>query len=146
MDDEHAHVRSELLVEEVLEVEGPRPCHRVGWAQGRLGKAPLERVDDPGRIPDRLLLENQHREGPVTGELLRDRPVPSRDGCATNVRDALVVERPPHLLVVVRDLEVPEDRRHVHLRTIHAADAYRGLLHCRRIRTHERSATPTLGA
>jgi hypothetical protein len=108
MQHEEPRVRSKLLVEEILDLERAPALVSFGWIQRRLGKASLERLDDPGRISDRLPIQDEHWKRPATGQLFRDRLMAARHGGATNVGHPLVVERPARLLVVVGDLQVPE--------------------------------------
>jgi hypothetical protein len=109
---EQADVGPQLLVEEVLQLERAAALLGVGGIERRLGEALLERGDYLGRVADRPPLELQHREGDVAGvagEPHRGRDVGAGDGDgAADVRHPLVVERPAHLLAVVRDVDVPE--------------------------------------
>ena len=70
----------------------------------------LERGDDARRVADRAAVEKQDRQrGCPRPERRRGRYVaPER---AADVRDPLLVERPAHLLVEVRNRQVPEDGR-----------------------------------
>jgi hypothetical protein len=80
-----------------------------------LGIALLERGDDGRRVADALAVELEHREGLVspTREPERDEHVQPRHRRLAVVVDALVRQRPPHLLAVVRDADVPQGRRAV---------------------------------
>src|SRR6185436_16706093 len=64
---EQAEIWAELLVEEVLQLEGAAQLRGIGGIEGRLREALLERGDDRGRVGDRLPVELEHREGEVGG-------------------------------------------------------------------------------
>ena len=66
-------VGTQLLVEEVLQLQRPAALDRVLGIERRLRIAPLERRDDLRRVADRLAVELQHREG-------RDRAAGQRQG------------------------------------------------------------------
>ena len=127
--DEDPHVGSQLLVEEVLELERAPARAGVGRIERRLGVTVLDGLDDPRRIADCHAVELQYGERRRAGEAPRDRPVASRLHRASHMGDALVIERPAHLLVVVRHLEVPEDGRRAHLRIVGCAQNPRALSH-----------------
>src|SRR6266849_9197689 len=78
---------------------------------------------------DLLAVDHEHGERPVTGEPLRDRLMATGRLGAAYVGNALVVERPAHLLVVVGDLQVPEHRRTAALRGVRAAPCLLDLSH-----------------
>src|SRR5438876_3744818 len=56
------HVRAELLVEEVLELERPAAIGRVGRVVRRLGPQALEALDSARRVVDRLAVEHEDRQ------------------------------------------------------------------------------------
>src|SRR5438876_11291068 len=56
------HVRAELLVEEVLELERPAAVGRVGRVERRLGPQALEALDSARRVVDRLAVEHEDRQ------------------------------------------------------------------------------------
>ena len=107
-----AGVGSELLVEEVLELQRPAPLIWVGGVQRRLGVALLEGGDDRRRVADRTAVELEQGEGLVlaAGDEQRRRHVRPRRRRVAVVFDALPVQRPADLLAVVGDLDVPELR------------------------------------
>ncbi len=115
--EEPPDVGAELFVEEVLELERPTSIDRLRRVQRWLLVAFLERADDRGRVADApaVELEDRQRVAPAAGQRERERHVkPGRERAAL-VLDALQVERPSRLLVVVRDPDVPEDRAGIHL-------------------------------
>src|SRR5207253_11294846 len=104
-------VRSELFVEEVLELERPAALDRVRRVQRWLRVAFLERADDRGRVADAPAVELEDRRcvAPAAGQCERDRHVVAGHERAALVPDALQVERPSRLLALVRELEGPEE-------------------------------------
>jgi hypothetical protein len=56
-----ADVRSELLVEELLELKRSPPLRRILWVERRAQPALLDLRDDSGRVPDRPGVEGEHR-------------------------------------------------------------------------------------
>src|SRR5437763_14731453 len=117
MKEEPPDVGAELFVEEVLELKRPAALDRLRRVQRWLRVAFLERADDRGRVADApaVEFEDRRRVAPAAGQRERDRHVIAGHERAALVPDALQVERPSRLLVVVRDLDVPEDRAGVHL-------------------------------
>ena len=105
----------QLLVEEVLELQRARPLGGVGRVQRGLRRVLLERGDDGGGVADRAAVELEHRQPALLAARLVHRAgaVEPRHRRAQLVRNPLVVQRPARLLVVVRELDVPEDRGHV---------------------------------
>ena len=108
-DDGRAQRRAERLVEIVLQRERALPRGGVTRIQRRLGVTLLERGDDPRGIGDGPAVE------PQDGQLALARRAPGADQVvgaehAAAVRDALVVERPAHLFVEVRERDVPQQR------------------------------------
>src|SRR5581483_870652 len=93
----------------VLELGRAPALGRVRREERRIGPELLQRLDDPGRIGDRLPVDDENRD-----ELLPRHPEDAgqveagKEGTA-DVRDALPVEGPAHLLVEVRETEVPEN-------------------------------------
>src|SRR5207244_4725547 len=71
----------------------------------------LEHPDHLRRITDRTPVHLQDGHRAARAQAPRRELLERGRHRAAYVRDPLVVERPPGLLVVVRDLEVPEDRR-----------------------------------
>src|SRR5205823_6461018 len=116
--DEPPDVGAELFVKEVLELERPAALDRLRRVQRWLRVAFLERADNRGRVADApaVELEDRQRVAAAAGQRERDRHVVTGHERPALVPDALQVERPSRLLVVVRDLDVPEDRSGVHLR------------------------------
>jgi hypothetical protein len=113
---EQAGVRRQLLVEEVLQLEGPTALGGVGGIEGGIRMALLERGDDRGGVADGLPVEPQDRKraaaAPRQGE--RDDHVDTGHRRPALMLDALVIERPADLLAVVRDRDVPEHRLRRH--------------------------------
>ena len=108
---EQAQIRPELLVEVVLDL---KRAAAVGWiVREELGLrvAALELPDDERGVADGEPVELQDREGGTGPEPPGDLRVPARDRRAADVREPLVVERLARLLVVVGDLEMPQNRR-----------------------------------
>ena len=104
-----AEVRSQLLVEELLEFERATPLRRIVRVEPRVRPAHLDRGDDSGRIADRATVEGQHRcRRGIPGQALGLHHVGPGKQRTADVGDVLVVKRPAHLLVVVRDLELPQ--------------------------------------
>src|SRR5207247_9967411 len=103
-----AHARPELLSEEVLDLERSAALRGIDGVERWLGLSTLQGLDDQGRVADRLALELEleHRERPGSGEPPRDPLVTPGDRRPPDVRDALVIQRPARLLVVVGDLQV----------------------------------------
>src|SRR3954454_16722824 len=116
VDHEQARIRAELLVEEVLEIERPAALLEVRGVERRVRVGVLEVGDDARRIADRVPVLDEDGEGGrrAARQLTRELAVPPGNGGLADVGDALVVERPADLLVVVRDLEVVEDGRLAH--------------------------------
>src|SRR5205823_3416748 len=116
--EEPSDVGAEFFVEEVLELERSAALDRLRRVQRWLRVAFLERADDCGRVADApaVELEDRRRVALAAGQRERERHVVAGHERAALVPDALQVERPSRLLVVVRDLDVPEDRAGVHLR------------------------------
>jgi hypothetical protein len=100
-----------VLVEEILQRQRPRTLARIGRVERRVGMAALELGDDPRRIADRFAVELEQRERPAAAEPPRPQRVQPGRRRAKAVSDALEVERPAGLLVVVREGDVPEHRR-----------------------------------
>ena len=74
---------------------------------------PFERGDDPGRIRDRLPIQNEHRRLGLPGHPGESRDVQAGVERPPDVRNPFEVQRPAHFLVEVREREVPEDgQRH----------------------------------
>src|SRR5439155_4896159 len=105
------HVRAELLVEEVLERERPAARGVVGRIERRLGSQALEALDDARRVVDRLAVEHEDGDRLLPRHPQHARNVEAGQERAAYVGDALPVERPARLLVVVREAELPEDGR-----------------------------------
>src|SRR5438046_7337009 len=105
------HVRAELLVEEVLELERPAAVGRVGRVERRLGPQALEALDSARRVVDRLAVEHEDRQRLLPRHPEDARDVEAGQERAAYVGDALPVERPARLLVVVREAELQEDGR-----------------------------------
>jgi hypothetical protein len=114
---EQPDVRTELLVEELLQLERPRTLAGIARIERGLGHRFLERGDDLGGVADRPAVELQdgERVAAASRQDEGDRDVRARGRGAPLVLDSLVLERPASLLVVVRDADVPEDGLHVHL-------------------------------
>src|SRR5688500_15444951 len=104
MDNEQARVRTELLVEELLELERPPALFRV--KRGFRVEA-LKLRDDARRVADPAAVEHEHGQRVTAAQPPRGPVMEASVQRVPRVADALVVERPAHLLVVVRDLEVP---------------------------------------
>jgi hypothetical protein len=104
-----ADVRSELLVEEVLELERATTLRLILGIERRLRPPLLDRGDDPRRVADRAPVGREYWccRG-VAGQAPGLYGVETRQQRAANVGDALIVKCPPHLLDVVRDLELPQ--------------------------------------
>ena len=110
---EQPRVLAQLLVEELLQRQRALAFGRVLRVQRGLGVAALERGDDGGRVPDRLAVEGQDGERLLAParEPEGDRHVRGRHGRPAGGGHALVVQRPAHLLAVVRRGDVPEHGR-----------------------------------
>ena len=107
--DGRAQRRAKRLVEIILQRERALLRGCVTRVQRRLREAFLERGDDPRGIGDGPAVE------PQDGQLALARRAPGADQVvgaehSTAVRDALVVERPAHFFVVVRERNVPQQR------------------------------------
>src|SRR5262249_9270464 len=102
-------MRAEFFIEEVLELEGALPLGRILGVERRLRPALLDRGDDSGRVPDRLPVESENGSRHPTAKAFRGQRVENWEEGAPSVGDPLEVQRPADLLVVVRDLELPED-------------------------------------
>jgi hypothetical protein len=109
-------VGTALFVEEVLNLERAVALLRIGRVEGWLRPPPLDLLDDLRGIADRTAGHLQDRHRAARAQAARRELLHAGRHRPAYVRDALVVERPPYLLVVVRDLEVPEDR---HVGAIH---------------------------
>src|SRR5688500_19527733 len=111
---EEANRRAEVLVEVVLQVERVAAIRSVFGIKRRSGPLRLEGADDASRVEDPLAVELEHRER------VRLSPAPPQgEGHVRRWRrltplvlDALPVERPPGLLGVVGDADMPEDGLH----------------------------------
>lgn len=104
-----ADVRSQLLVEELLERERTLPLRRIVRIERSLRPALLDRGDDSRRIADRPPVEGEHgRRRRIAGQTLGLQDVEPRKQRAADVGDPLVVQRPAHLLVVMREFELPQ--------------------------------------
>jgi len=110
VDRQQARVRADVLVEEVLEVARAPPLLRVGRVEGRAWLELLERLDDVGRVSDRPTAQHEDGERRSAAQTPGELAVSAGGHRAAHVGHALVVQGPARLLVVVRDLEVPEDR------------------------------------
>ena len=108
-DDRRSQCRAELLVEVVFQRERVLPRVGVTGIQRRLGIALFERGDDMGRIADRAAVEEQNRQRAVPRRTPGADQVVRAEHFAA-VRDALVVERPTHLLAEMRERDVPQQR------------------------------------
>ena len=92
---------------------GPGASVGVGGIQGRVGPVFLERGDDRGRVAGprpSISQTGRRRCSPRVNRSAVSRA--SRHRSPQLIRNPLVVERPASLLVVVRDLDVPEDGGH----------------------------------
>src|SRR4051812_49108566 len=107
-----AQVVPAALVEVLLELERPAPFLRIGGVEGWFRPLSLDLLDDPGRVADRASVQLQDRRGATCSQPARPEFLQRGRHGATHVTNPLVVERPTRLLVVVRDLEVPKDRRY----------------------------------
>ena len=107
--DGRAQRRAQGLVEIVLDCERALPRGRVTRIQRRLRITLFERGDDAGRIGDRPALQEQDRQFALPGRAPGADQVVRAEHLAA-VSDALVIERPAHLLVVVRQRDVPQQR------------------------------------
>jgi len=105
-----ARVRPQLLVEEVLQLEGVAALLGIGRVERRVRVALLDRSEDRGRVGDRAPVHLQQRQGDAlaAGQREGDRDVAPRQRRAADVGDPLVVERPAHLLAVVGDVELDQ--------------------------------------
>src|SRR6266849_5805570 len=126
-------MRSELLVEEILYRQCPSSRDRILRIKRGVRVALFEHFDDAGRIADGLFPEHEHRKCRAAREPLCDDRVAAGNLGASNVGNALVVERPTHLLVVVRDLQMPENgdafRNRVRIRAADASPLLSNFLH-----------------
>ncbi len=98
----------DLLVEAILDLERALPQLRVGGIQRRLRLDPLERGDDVGRVGVALAADVEDRQRSTQRKC--HRPWLAGHQRAAPVRDSLVVEGPARLLVVVREVVLPELR------------------------------------
>ncbi len=110
-----AQRRPKRLVEIVFQREGALACGDVTRIKRRLGAALFKCCDDAGGIRDGPAVE------PQDGQLTLTRRAPDADQVvgaehASSVRDALVIECPAHLFVIVRERNVPQHRNvHCHI-------------------------------
>ena len=104
-------------------------CRAISRARSRVGSSDgnsrgvsvedhLEAFDDPRRIVDVLVVHPQHGHLRLTRELADRRNVRPGQQIGAFVRQALVVERPTHLFVVVRKTKLKEFEVDVHHRGI----------------------------
>ncbi len=104
-------VRSELLVEERLQLDRAPALHRVDRIERGLGVQRLQALQDAGRVGHDLVPDRERRRLRLARQPQHARHVPDREQRAPHVRHALPVEPPAHLLVEVRHPELPQDRR-----------------------------------
>src|SRR5262249_42702669 len=105
-----ASQRSELGVEVLLELERSPALLRVARVERRLRSERLECLDDPRRVRDLASVDDENRHGLLAAQPQHRREVEPGQERPADVRDALPVERPARLLVVVREAKLPEDR------------------------------------
>src|SRR5215207_7226151 len=115
MPGDQADGRPKFLVEVVLEIQGSAVFLGILRIERRIGPAALQGADDGGRVADRLTIQHEERK---RGAMAAAQPQCGQHVGATwkgapPVRDALVVQGPARLLVVVRDLDVPQNRLRV---------------------------------
>ena len=108
-----ADVGCNLFVEERFDREGAGPLRGIGRIEGWGRGAGAHLGEDPVRPDEWRAVDHEDRELVLPGEEADARHVEAGDERPADVRPALVIERPAHLLVVVRDAEVEEAwRRH----------------------------------
>src|SRR5207244_889992 len=110
VEDRPPDVWAELDVEVLLELERAAPGRLVAGVERWVGMQALERLDDARRVGDRAAVEHEHRYRSLSRQPEHPRDVERGKERAADVRDALPVERPARLLVVVGEAELPEDR------------------------------------
>src|SRR5262245_19750635 len=111
--EETADVGRDFLVEKRLERERARSLRGIGRIERRVGTPALDLGEDAIRADEGGSRNHEDRELVLPGEQADARHMQAGDERPADVRPALVIERPAHLLVVVRDAEVEEAwRRH----------------------------------
>jgi hypothetical protein len=94
--EEAADVGCDLLVEERLDREGARSLCGIGWEERRVGAAALDLGEDPVRPDESHAVDHEDRELVRAVEEADARHVEAGDERLTDVRPALVIERPAH--------------------------------------------------
>ena len=87
-----------------------RSSGSAGYSCG-FGMKALELRDDARGVADPAAVEYEHGQRVATAKSPCRAAMEAGVQRAPRVGNALIVERPAHLLVVVRDLEMPEDRQ-----------------------------------
>jgi hypothetical protein len=111
----------DLVVEVRLDRERALALRRILGVERPLRRDAIELGEDARRARDRRAVDHEHRQ----------LALPAHDACAeemerrherlARVREALAVEGPAHLLVVVRDLEVEQMERRQRASAIRAS-------------------------